>query len=348
MKIAVIGTGLIGRKHIELIDRNPDWKLTATVSPQRAPQDIAERFGVPNFSSHQDLIDAKCVDAAIVASPNETHAEIAVDLIESGLPILVEKPIAGTVEDGFAIEVAARRNNIPVLVGHHRQYNPIVAEMRDIVEQETLGQTVGYSGLWATRKPDDYYDTEWRVGPSGGPVMINLIHEIDYLQTIIGPIEHVCAVSQPKRRAHGLEETVALTLTHSNGTVGTVLLSDSAASPWTWEQATGENVPTFPQSGESPYRFVFESGAVEFPRIRIWSQETADWTHGFSMQDRDMLVRSWTQVFEDQIAHFYEVAAGKAPPKVTAREGIEALNVALTVKQAIQDGCAALPVPTIP
>lgn len=348
MKIAVVGAGLIGRKHIELIARNAKFQLSAIVNPLNDHTDLRDRPGVRNFTSHRDLIASGCAEAAIVSSPNETHAEIAIDLIEAGLPVLIEKPIAASVEEGLAIEAAAMRCNVPVLVGHHRRHSPIIGEMRKIVDGNDLGRLVGFSGIWATYKPSPYYQTAWRVGPSGGPILINLIHEIDCLQAILGPVDSVIAQAAKKRRPHNSEEALALILGFRNGVIGSLFLSDSAASPWTWEQATGENIPTFAQTGESPYRFLFERGAAEFPRLKIWSQSVPDWTSVFAVNDLDMLKCSWERIFADQIEHFHAVATRQSLPLVSVRDGTEALNAALTVKRAIAEPSKKIPVPRLP
>lgn len=334
MQVAVIGTGLIGRKHIGLIAENPKLAVAATVNPNGSPADIAA-LGIPNFSSCEEMVRTMKIGGAIVASPNETHADIAVELIRAGIPVLIEKPIAGTVEQGQRIIAAAQEHDVPVLMGHHRRYNPILAEMREIAHSDRLGGLVGFSGVWSVYKPDPYYGAAWRTGATGGPIMINLIHEIDYLQAMFGRIASVGAMQAPKRRAHSSEEAVGVLLRFEQGVIGTVILSDSAASPWSWEQATGENDPTFPQNRQNPYRFLFERGAVEFPGLKIWSQPEPDWSALFEIEDRNRLAEPMRDAFARQIDHFHDVARGTAAPIVTARDGLEALNAAITVRQAI-------------
>lgn len=347
LRTAVIGTGLIGRKHIRLIAGHPRFALAATVNPSGGPTDMPEVMGVPNFVSHREMIKGDRIQAAIVSSPNESHAEIAIDLIEAGVPVLIEKPITGCIDDGKRIIAAATKCNVPVLMGHHRRHNPIIAEMATLICERRLGPLVGFSGTWAVYKPDPYYKTAWRVGATGGPIMINLIHEIDYLHAMVGPIVSVGAMQGAKRRNHAGEEAVGLLLRFGQGEIGTIFLSDSAASPWSWEQATGESVPSFPMTAESPYRFLFCNGAIEFPRLKIWEQSEPSWTNDFRTKDVNRLKASMREVFAKQLEHFYWVATGSAKPIVTARDGLEALNVAMTVKKAIASGSCSIDVPKI-
>lgn len=338
LRIAVIGTGLIGRKHIELIAGNPDFELVATVNPSGAPDYLPPSADIPNFPSCDALLAGCPIEAAIIASPNETHADIAVQLIEAGIPVLVEKPIAGSLADAARIIAAAEHHAVPVLMGHHRRYNPIISEMRGIIDSGRQGALVGFSGVWSVYKPDPYFDAAWRTGPTGGPIMINLIHELDYLQAMIGRIETVGAMQAPKRRRQGSEEAVGVLLRFECGVIGSVMLSDSAASPWSWEQATGENDPAFPMNRQNPYRFLFERGAVEFPEMKVWSQAEPDWGKPFETETGNRLVAPMRCVFARQIAHFHEVASGAAQPLVSARDGMAALAAAIAVKQAIADG----------
>lgn len=347
LKVAVIGTGLIGRKHIGLIAGNPKLKLAATVNPSGGPADIADLQGAPNFASCRAMLDSIEIGGAIIASPNETHAEIAIELIQAGIPILVEKPITGNIKDGQRIITAALEHGVPVLMGHHRRYNPIITEMREIASTGRLGPLVGFSGVWSVYKPDPYYGTAWRTGPTGGPIMINLIHEIDYLHAMFGRIVAVGAMKALKRRKHAGEETVGVLLRFESGAIGSIILSDSAASPWSWEQATGENDPVFPMNGQSPYRFLFERGAIEFPSLKIWGQPDPNWSSTFQIEDPVRLQTPMRDVFVRQMDHFHDVATGAAQPAVTAQDGLEALNVAIIVKRAIAMGEGFFDVPCL-
>lgn len=347
LNVAVVGTGLIGRKHIALITDNPKFKLTATVNPSGRVPDIAISTGAQHFLSCASMLAECHIDAAIVASPNETHAEIAVGLIQAGIPTLVEKPIAGTIADGMKIIAASEECGTPVLMGHHRRYNPIIARMQEIVKSGDLGALVAFSGVWSVYKPDPYYDAAWRTGPTGGPILINLIHEIDYLQAILGRIIEVGAMSAPKRRSHSGEEAVAVILRFESGVVGSIVLSDSAASPWSWEQATGENDPAFPMNRQNSYRFLFERGGLEFPELKVWQQTEPSWNAPFEVSSQAMLTEPMRGVFAAQIDHFYSVANRTEAPLVTAQDGLAALNAAIAVKEAIVSGGGMIKVPTI-
>ena len=92
-------------------------------------------------------------------------------------------------------------------------------------------------------KPDDYFETGggWRRQPGGGPILLNLIHEVNNLLSLVGDIVRVQAVTSNATRGFPVEDTAAMIFTFANGALGTFLLSDTAASPRSWEQTSQEN-----------------------------------------------------------------------------------------------------------
>ena len=125
LQIAVAGTGLMGRRHIELVEANASCELSAIVDPAPRAAKIAERVGVRLYRSLEELFNARCPDGVILATPNAVHMENGLACIRAGVPALVEKPITHTLEAGRRLCEAAEQAGAKILVGHHRD-NPIV------------------------------------------------------------------------------------------------------------------------------------------------------------------------------------------------------------------------------
>ena len=141
-------------------------------------------------------------------------------------------------------------------------------------------------------------------------------------------------------RGHPKEETAAIALEFESGVLGTILLSDSAPSPWTWEQATGEN-PNFPQSGQNVYRFLGSKAALEFPRLTLWSSETtADWNHPLTPK---AFPTDWYDAYVAQCKHFCQVISGAESPRITAQDATRTLAATLAVFESGETGQAASP-----
>ena len=243
VRIAVAGAGLIGRRHIEEIDASARAQLAAIVDHGSAGPELAETFGVPLHRSLAELFARDRPDGVILATPNQLHVEGGLECVAAGVPVLVEKPIGDTVEGATRLVEAGERAGVPILTGHHRNYSPVMAKAREIVRSGRLGSIVAVVGTALFAKPDDYFDVGggWRRRPGGGPILLNLVHEVNTLLSLVGDVVRVQAVTSHATRGFPVEDTAAMVFTFANGALGTFLLSDVAASPRSWEQTSREN-----------------------------------------------------------------------------------------------------------
>lgn len=339
VQIAVAGAGLMGRRHVELIQASPSCRLSAIVDPLPAAVEIAQHAGVQLHRTLDDLFRTSRPDGVILATPNAVHLEGALDCIKAGVAALVEKPIAHTVEAGRRLCEAAERVGAKILVGHHRRCNPIVARACEIVAQGTLGRIVAVQGSAMFYKPDGYFDeAPWRRQPGGGPILINLIHEVDSLRAICGEIVSVQAFASSAARGFPVEDTVAINLRFASGALGSFLLSDTAASAKSWEQTSGENASYATCSDEDCYVIAGTDGSLGVPtmRLRTYARpEDRSWWKPFQMclasvERADPLQR--------QLEHFCALIRGEAAPVVTARDGLEDLRVTEAIAEAARTG----------
>jgi len=115
---------------------------------------------------------------------------------------------------------AAKGEGVELLVGHHRRFNPYLLAAKKALDEKSLGRVIAVQGTWCLKKPDGYFNGagEWRrSGESGGVVLINLIHEVDLLQYLLGPIVFVSALATVKTRGFEAEEGAAILLRFERG-----------------------------------------------------------------------------------------------------------------------------------
>lgn len=333
-RIAIVGAGVIGQKHAGLIRASAVGELVGICDSDGSRRQVAQQFQVPFYQKLEELLIAQRPAGVIVATPNHLHAPVAEVCAAHGVHLLVEKPIADSLVDAERISRAAQQAGVQVLVGHHRRHNPLIAQTRTVIQQGVLGKLIGVSVLWTIRKPDEYFDVVWRTQrPNGGPALINLIHEIDSLRFICGEITQVYAQSSAAVRGFAVEDSLTATLTFANGAFGSVLLSDAAVAPWSYEATTGEN-PLYFRADEDCYHFVGTTGALAFPTMQLWHYADpgrVGWQHPMT-SSRVMVETADPLVW--QLEHFCRVIHGEEAPFVSATEGTRSLAVILALLES--------------
>ena len=339
LRIAVAGAGAIGRRHVELIGASASCELAAIADPAPAAKEIAAAANVPLHDTLRELLACAQVDAVIVATPNALHVEDALACIEAGVPALIEKPLAHTVAAGERLREAAERTGARLLVGHHRRHGAIMARAREVVASGALGPLVAVVGCAMFYKPDGYFDAApWRRQPGGGPVLINMIHEVDNLRALCGEIVEVQALASNARRGFPVEDTVAITFRFACGALGTFMLSDCAASARSWEQTSREDRSYASYPDEDCYAIAGTGGSLAIPSLRLRtyprSEERSWWkpfeTRLLAVEEVDPLAR--------QLEHFCAVARGEASPLASVRDGVQNLRVAEAIAEAARTG----------
>ena len=336
VRLAIVGGGVIGRRHAGAIAEVPVAELVAIADPAITGKALADELGVPHHGDVQSMFANERLDGVIVSTPTEHHCQPTLAALEAGCHVLVEKPIVATVEEAQQVVKKVAEGDRQVLVGHHRRYYSLVREAREIVRSGKLGRLVAVTGQWNLRKHDGYYSPDWRKKREAGPVLTNLVHEIDTLRYVCGEVESISAELSHDVMGFEKEDAAAMILRFRNGALATFLLSDRTPSPWAWEFATGET-PAYPKSGQNTVRFMGTTAALEFPNLVLWrhGNETPDWNHAMK---HDEISHELGNAFTSQIAHFCAVISGREDPVITARDATESLKVTLAVFEAARTG----------
>src|SRR5580698_8903499 len=138
LRVGVVGAGVMGSNHARVLAGLPDTTLVGIVDPLPAHRTRAtELTGCRTFATLEELI-AESVDAVTIAAPTHLHHEVALACIAHGVHVLVEKPIASSVEEGQEIVAAARRAGVTLMVGHVERFNPAVAAIKQAISGEDI------------------------------------------------------------------------------------------------------------------------------------------------------------------------------------------------------------------
>ena len=270
IRIAVAGAGLIGRRHIELIQASSSCELSAVIDPFELDGSYLDSLGVSQYENLLACFAEDKPDGVILATPNALHVEQTLQCIEAGVAALIEKPVAHSVEEGRRLLAVADATDAKLLVGHHRAHSPILAKAREIIRDDILGDIVAVQGSALFYKPDDYFDAAiWRRQEGGGPILINMIHEIGNLRSLCGEIVAVQAMQSSVARGFPVEDTVCIGLRFENGALGSFLLSDSTGCARSWEQTSQENASYPSYEDEDCYVISGKNGSLSVPTMRL-------------------------------------------------------------------------------
>lgn len=340
-KILISGPGLIGKQHARLINNRPDCKLAAVVTPDNSTHDSTKTdFGCEVYQSLEEALQSQQFDAAIISSPNQFHFDQAAKCISYNIPVLIEKPITDSLQTAKQLVELSRINRSKVLVGHHRTYSPLLSVAQSFIKSDQFGTLVSVHGSALFYKPDTYFAAApWRSKLGGGPLLINMIHEIGIMRYLCGEIRRVSALASCRTRNFEVEDTVAINLEFMEGALGTFLLSDAAASNKSWEMTSGENLtyPYYPD--DACYFFSGSNGSLDFPSMkgRFYKDVEPSWWSPFENFDVDAM-RS--DPLSRQLDHFLAVVRGHAEPMVSALDGYMNIAVIDAIRNSIASGSA--------
>ncbi len=336
IRIAVVGFGLVGKRHAEAIRRLPDLTLAAIVEPDTGSRQLAAELGAPCFATLSEMFDATTADGIILATPTPLHVEQGLECIAHKFPLLIEKPIALTSMEALALVRAADEADVPLLVGHHRRHNAMVRAAKSAILRGDIGELRAVQTTCWFYKPDHYFDVApWRKRKGAGPISVNLVHDIDLLRHFCGEVIRVQAQAVPSTRGYENEELAAAILTFQSGAVATISVSDTVASPWSWELTAREN-PAYPATNQSCYLIGGSRGSLSIPDLRVWNHEgEPDWWSPISAKT---LVAEAGDPLSIQATHFANVIRGQETPVVSGLEGSRSLQVVEAVQHAIETG----------
>ena len=341
MKIAVIGAGLAGRQHIQVIQKSKRCTLAFVVDPSDESIELSKTNNFLHFSNISEALANQNPDAAIIATPNSLHLEHALYFIDRKIPILVEKPLSSDFKSALSMVQHAQDRNVRLLTGHHRRHNKLILKAKEKIESGCLGQIVASHAMCWLFKPDDYF-TSWRKNAGGGPILINLAHDIDLMRYLIGEIDSVQSFESNLNRSGKVEDSAVVNLKYENGVIGTLSISDTIVAPWSWEHTSGEN-PIYPHQEKSCYWIGGTHGSLELPKMISWKSvaERSWWNSQEST--KDLVIESVNRPLVTQLDNFISVVLEKAEPICSGNDGLITLSVIEAIKLAARTGKAIKP-----
>lgn len=332
IKLAVVGAGLVGQRHIDAIAKQAGVTLIAIVEPNLCSE--LQALDVPNFDDIASMFDAVKPDGVILSTPTPLHVSQGLECIAQGCPVMVEKPLATSASEAKILTDAALAANVPLLVGHHRRHNPLIQKAHDLISQGAIGDIRAIQATCWFYKPDAYFEVApWRTKKGAGPISVNLVHDIDLMRHFCGEVVSVQAQMAPSARGFENEDLAAAVLQFENGAIGTVTVSDSIVSPWSWE-LTSREYPIYPMTSESCYAIGGSEGSLSLPDLTVWShQGDRNWWNPIS---GTIAPRASSDPLINQVENFAGVIRGTATALVSGVEGLKTMMVIEAIQKAAE------------
>ncbi len=300
-RVAIIGCGAIGKWHVEAYRVNPEAELGAFVDTdlERA-EHFAREHGGRAYATHRDLLAAWRPDAASLCTVPATHHEITLDLLNAGVSVLCEKPLAMNPAQAEEMTRRAREKNLVLLTAFKLRFAQEVLRTKELLGEKRLGDIVSFrlffggymdmSASWHSKKEIS----------GGGVLMDNGPHALDLVRYLFGDIEALRTRTWDRSRM-GVEDTVRVEVVNSEGVPGMLDMSWLAPAP------SKSYLEIFGTEGSA---FLDTEGLAY--KLRTW----ADWKRLPSEDGQ-------RAAFAAQIAHFLGAVRGKGTTIVDAAAGFE-------------------------
>lgn len=334
LNIGIIGFGLVGKRHAIAIKKTNGLILSDII--EHDPTSLQDLNKNESYNIHNDLdeyLDKNRPDGLIISTPTILHIDQAMKCVDKKIPLLIEKPISVHATDALALIKKSKEINVPILVGQHRRHNQIVKKTKKILSEGVLGKIRSIQATCWFYKPNHYFDAApWRKLKGAGPVYVNLIHDIDLLRYFCGEVKNVYAKAIQSTRGYENEDLASAILTFEDGIIANVSVSDSIASPWSWEATSNEH-PIYHNTLNSCYLIGGSEGSLSLPDLKLWKHEKKpDWwtpltSKKFEFENVDPLIT--------QLENFRDVILGKSDPLVSGLEGIKSLQVIEAIQTSI-------------
>lgn len=321
MKLLVVGTGSIGKRHAanaaKLVRTGVFDRDTETA------RGVADELGADLIVDENRLWDWR-PDGVIVATPHNTHLDMARKSVLAGADVLIEKPISNSLEGTTELVAEAKKLSRKVFVVTNMRFHPAILAMQAALPKlgEVLFSRAQYGNYLPAMRPDADYRTLYAASrEAGGGVVLDAIHEIDYLRWLLGPVVNVTAVAAKISNLDiDVEDYAAMTLEHESGARSEIHLDYLQQYKQRGCMIAGTKGTVIWQSdGKRPEKCT----------VSLFETSSGKWQ---VLVDEDDLDNA--QPYCVLVEEFVKSLQGKPSKLAAAQEGIEALQIALAALEA--------------
>lgn len=339
MRYALIGCGRISTNHIKAaVNNGLEIVAVCDVLPEHMDA-VLEKHGLQSdpkirrYTDYKELLDQEKPELVSIATESGSHAEIALEAIDRGIHVIIEKPMAMSISDAEEIIRRSRKKGVKVSVCHQNRFNVAVQKMRKALEDGRFG-TLSHGSVhirWNRNK--DYYDqAPWRGtwAEDGGTLMNQCIHGIDLLRWTFGDaVDTVYGLTRQVEHPYLEAEDVGMALVRfKNGAIATI-----EGTVNVYPRNLEETLYVFGQTG------TVKIGGTSTNNIDVWDfmdeKDEDKENKGLKEQTSNVYGNGHTSLFRDVI----EAIEEDREPYVDAVAGRNALELVLAIYKSMKEGC---------
>lgn len=322
-KFLVVGCGSIGRRHLGNLQSLGVDEIIAFDVVEERRHAVAEKFHVPVYADYEEAL-SQGVRAVLICSPTRLHLEQSLRAARMGCHLFIEKPIATSLEGLDELANLVQVNHIKTLVGCNFRFHPGLQKVKSLLETGTIGNIVSARAQFGQYLPSWHPWEDYRQGYSarrdlGGGVLLDRIHELDYIRWLLGEVSSVAAlIGKLSHLEIDTEDTVDLLLGFSGGFFGTV------------------HVDYVRRTYDCSFEVVGDQGTIQWSfqdhKVR-WFMAAENCWHSLEWPKYEV-----NSMYLDQFRHFFRLLEGQESSMADVSEGARVLEIALAARQAADEG----------
>lgn len=348
VRVGIIGCGKVAHMHAQALKNVPEAVFTCVFSRNAdKAKAFAEEYGVKAYSDIDEMLGGKAAEAVIVCTPHPNHAETAVKAARAGIHVLVEKPLASSLEDCDAMIRAARENNVTLGTVCQRRFYTPVRRVRSAIDEGKIGNPIlGTVNMLGWRDEAYYRSDPWRgtwKGEGGGVLVNQAPHQIDLLQWFMGPVDELFGFWSNLNHPYiEVEDTAVAVIKFKNGGIGNIIVTNSV-NPALFGKVHvhGANGASVGVQTDGGAMFIAGMSQITEPPVNdLWTVSGEEkMLEEWKREDSEFFnsIDPMTYFHEKQIEDFLKAVINGTKPLIDGEEGRKTVEIFSAIYRANRD-----------
>jgi len=322
MKFLVVGCGSIGQRHIGNLLSLSAGEIIACDTRQDRLQAVSEKYGLKIYTDVEQALEQK-VNAVLICSPTSLHIPTALSAAERELHLFIEKPLSHTLEGVDQLARTTSTRGLTALVGCNMRFFPTIKLVKDLIDEGRIGRVLAAKASWGFYLPywhpdDDYRKNYTAISPLGGGIILDNVHELDFLRWMLGEVKEVsCFLDKLSNLEMDTEDVAGILLRFESRALASIHFDCLQ--------------PTYRRSCE----FIGEEGIIVADiieqRVELLTREQNQW-QVFS----ENIKTDVNQMYIEEMKHFIDCIEGRDTPMLDIAGAKRVLQIVLAAKESAE------------